>query len=133
MQQVPSTREGARNTPDGRASAMNAQPSSRAIFSGADAPVEATRTNAMTLRDTELQSLPEPGEPRRLRDATPIVVVLYAMLVLAAPLIVRYWPDPDSLQVVAPAMANAAASAPCGSGQAPALECMARPAPDDID
>lgn len=86
----------------------------------------------MTLRDTESQSLPEPAEPRRLRDATPVVVVLYAMLVLAAPLIVRYWPDPDSLQVASPAYAAVAAPR-CAQPPESGLACPSAPAPDDID
>ena len=87
----------------------------------------------MKTRDTESQSLPEPAEPRRLRDAMRIVVAVYALMVLAAPLILRYWPDPDSLPVAAPAYAAAAAAPHCTPPPASGPSCPPRPAPDDMD
>ena len=88
-------------------------------------------TNTMTAHPTESQHLPESAEQRRPRDATPIVVARYALMVLAAPLLVRYGPGPESVQVVAPAMATAAAASPCAQAADSLPRCP--PAQDDLD
>lgn len=85
----------------------------------------------MNLRHRDAQSLPEPVGPRRVRDATPVVVVVYALMVLAAPLAIRYWPEHAPLQVVAPVLAAAPAERSCARDAAPA--CAPAPATDDLD
>ena len=82
-----------------------------------------------TRRDANAQSLPEPAEPRRLRNATRFVVAVYAALLLAAPLIVRYGPGPEVVALGPSALAAAATAAPCG----PAAEHACPPARDDFD
>ncbi len=83
----------------------------------------------MIHRDANAQSLPEPAEPRRLRNAARFVAVLYATLLLAAPLIVRYGPGPDVLALAPPALASAAMPPSC----APEAVHACPPAPDDFD
>ena len=80
-----------------------------------------------TRRDANAQSLPEPAEPRCLRNATRFVVALYAAMLLAAPLIVRYGPGPEVVEFARPALA--ALAAPCAPESARACP----PAPDDFD
>lgn len=82
-----------------------------------------------TRRDADAQSLPEPAEPRRLRNAARFVVAVYAALLLAAPLIVRYGPGPDTPGLASPAVAAVATAAPC----APEAKHACPPARDDFD
>jgi len=82
-----------------------------------------------TRRDADAQSLPEPAEPRRLRNAARFVVVVYAALLLAAPLIVRYGPGPDAPGLASPALAAVATTPPC----APEAVRTCAPALDDVD
>lgn len=58
-------------------------------------------------------------------------MVVYALMVLAAPLAIRYWPESDPLQVVAPVLAAAPAERSCARDAAPA--CALAPATDDLD
>ena len=82
-----------------------------------------------TRRDANAQSLPEPAEPRRLRNAARFVIAVYAALLLAAPLIVRYGPGPDVVALGPPALADVATAAPC----APEAKHACPPARDDFD
>lgn len=82
-----------------------------------------------TRRDADAQSLPEPAEPRRLRNAARFVVAVYAALLLAAPLIVRYGPGPDAPGLASPALAAVATAPPC----APEAKHGCPPVRDDFD
>ena len=72
----------------------------------------AVETRVPDVRYTEAASRPS---PRRHAAAATIVAGLYVLLVLGAPLIVRYGPDPESASIPAAAAVNETAAPRCAS------------------
>jgi len=74
--------------------------------------------NAMTALEAEVHDGRNPGTPpstRRRAVAATIVAGLYVLLVLGAPLIVRYGPDPETAGAPAAVALREAAAPRCAS------------------
>lgn len=67
------------------------------------------------VRDVRCPDTAAPASPRRRAAAATIVAGLYVVLVLGAPLIVRYGPDPESARAPAAVVVNDAAAPRCAS------------------
>ena len=74
------------------------------------------------VRYTDAASRPS---PRRHAAAATIVAGLYVLLVLGAPLIVRYGPDPETASVPAAVVVNEAATPRCASALEFGHSCQA--------
>jgi len=86
----------------------------------------------MTARDAEARYRPEPSAPSRRAFGATMVAALYVLLVLGAPLIIRYGPDRVVRNVAAdpaPAARRCATAPEFGLACPPATSLASSPAP----